>query len=42
MFNMKFVNIHDVLLIMAIAIVWHILAQPLYDKIDAAIGTQEG
>lgn len=37
MLNTKLFNFHDAILIMAIVIIWHILANPLYDAIDAKI-----
>lgn len=33
-FNSDFFNIHDIILIAAIAIIMHVFAQPLYDRID--------
>ncbi len=35
MINTKLFNFHDVIIVAAIVIIWHIVANPLYDKIDA-------
>lgn len=32
--NTDFLNFHDIVLIMAIAVIMHIFVQPLYDRID--------
>lgn len=37
MLNTKLFNFHDAILIFSIVIIWHILANPIYDAIDAKI-----
>lgn len=38
MLNRAFFNIHDIVLIGAVVIIVHMLASPLYDRLDATIG----
>ncbi len=35
---MKFLNVHDVLFILLVTVAAHMLAKPLYNGIDNAIG----
>lgn len=39
MLNFKLLNIRDILLIAAVTVAVHVLAKPIYQKIDAAIGS---